>query len=101
MLSRTCLSEEHVELGRLAGELLAAAEATPPEPERLSRLRWAMNRLLTCHLAREDRLLYPRLRGGADPVLAALATQFAAEMGNLDNLWKAFLPGWSTERIAR
>lgn len=99
MLDRESLSIEHQELAGLAGALLACVAQAVPAPEQVARLRWLMSRKLSAHLAKEDRLLYPRIQAGPDRAAAALATRFAHEMGGLAAAFRDYIAGWSPDRI--
>lgn len=46
------------------------------------------------HLAIEDKALYPRLAGGADPALSRMARQFQEEMGGLTQRFEAYRKTW-------
>lgn len=100
MLSRKTLSAEHDELRRLAQALLDCVAAPRADPARLGAVRWSLTRKLLAHLAKEDTLLYPRLRAGRDPRAAAVATRFAADMGTLADRYRAYVSAWPAERIA-
>lgn len=100
MLSRKTLSAEHDELRRLAQALIACVAAPQADPAQLGPLRWSLTRQLLAHLAKEDALLYPRLRAGRDPRAAAVATRFAADMGALADRYRAYMSTWPAERIA-
>ena len=100
MLSRRTLSAEHDELRELAAALLACVAAAHFDPSRLGKARWLLTRKLLAHLAKEDALLYPRLRAGRDPRAAEVATRFAAEMGSLADRYRAYIAAWPAERIA-
>ncbi|GEM72253.1 hypothetical protein SAQ01S_20190 [Sphingomonas aquatilis NBRC 16722] len=100
MLSRKTLSAEHDELRELAAALLACVAAPHCDPSRLGKARWLLTRKLLAHLAKEDALLYPRLRAGRDPRAAEVATRFAAEMGALADRYRAYIAAWPAERIA-
>ncbi|GGB17921.1 hypothetical protein GCM10011380_04330 [Sphingomonas metalli] len=101
MLDRATLSAEHRALMDLAAELLGAIGQDRAEPERIARIRWNMTRELLAHLAKEDKLLYPSLKTGQDPRASAMATRFAAEMGDLADSYRAYIANWSAERMAR
>ncbi len=100
MLSRKTLSAEHDELRELAAALLACVAAPQPDLTALGKARWLLTRKLLAHLAKEDALLYPRLRASPDPRVAAVATRFAAEMGSLADRYRAYVAAWPAERIA-
>ncbi len=100
MLTRQDLSAEHTELDQLAVQLLAAvASADGPAPG-LSSIRWKLTRVLIAHLAKEDRLLYPRLQSCGDPRTEMLAKRFADEMGGLAEAYLAYANGWTIDSIA-
>lgn len=99
MLDRACLSHEHAELDALAGELLACVTRDEPDLDAVARVRWAMSRRLAEHLAKEDRLLYPRVQASADAHAARIADRFAREMGGLAAAYRDYIAGWSADRI--
>ncbi|AXJ97009.1 hemerythrin domain-containing protein [Sphingomonas sp. FARSPH] len=93
------MSAEHDELLGLGEELVACIAETVPDHAAVARLRWAMTRKLLAHLAKEDTLLYPRLKASRDPRAAAMATRFADEMGDLAEKYRAYIADWPAERI--
>lgn len=99
MMTREILSAEHAELDRLATELLAIVSAGAGRAADLSAVRWRLNRVLLMHLAKEDRLLYPRLQACGDVRTEAMATRFAREMGGLAEAYLAYANGWTHNRI--
>lgn len=96
MLNRVSLSQEHAELDALAVKLLAEIETNSPS-ETLSALRWRLNHVLMVHLAKEDKVLYPRLL--AQPATRAVAQRFASEMGDLAQIYLAYTSTWTIERV--
>ena len=100
MIERTKLTQEHAELEMLATQLLSLTREDTPAADETSSLRWKMMRKLATHLAKEDNLLYPRLFNSDDKVIAALARQFADEMGGLIDIYKSYMARWTSERIA-
>ncbi|GGA38595.1 hemerythrin domain-containing protein [Sphingomonas psychrolutea] len=95
-MDRVSLSKEHAELDALAVRLLAEVDAKAPG-ETLSALRWRLNHVLMVHLAKEDKVLYPRLL--AKPETRALAQRFASEMGDLAKVYLGYASKWTIERI--
>lgn len=98
MITRQTLTAEHRELDAMAGEMLELVSLAAPDWDRLARLRWRFNRLLLAHLAKEDRLLYPRLcqRGGD---IGGLASRFRDEVGGLASDYLAYSAKWPPRAI--
>jgi hemerythrin-like domain-containing protein len=90
---RKTLADEHIELATLADRLSAIVAADAPDPD-FSPVRWRLNTVLSLHLAKEDRLLYPSLRSSADSTTRALAERFQAEMGDLADLHRDYCARW-------
>ena len=101
MLSRRTLCAEHEELRTLAQALLACVARPAVDEAQLGQIRWSLTRKLLAHLAKEDALLYPRLRAGPDARLAAVAARFANEMGPLADRYRAYITEWPADRIIR
>ncbi len=99
MLSRANLSQEHAELAGLAAALGAQAQADRPTVVGVAGVRWELTRKLLLHLAKEDKLLYPKLRSGPDPVAARLAERFSEDMGGLAQAYNAYIANWSATRM--
>lgn len=100
MLSRETLSREHAELDALALQLLDHVKSRTCDTEGLSALRWRLNHVLMVHLAKEDKLLYPRLKASGEPRTRGLADRFAEEMGGLGATYGAYTAEWTMERVA-
>lgn len=96
MLSRDILSKEHEELETLAKKLLVEIDLDGPS-HALSALRWRMTHVLMVHLAKEDKVLYPRLL--ALPETRTVALRFAQEMGNVAELYQDYAATWPIERV--
>lgn len=96
VLSRVRLSQEHAELDALAVKLLAEVDADVPSTA-LSALRWRLTHVLMVHLAKEDKVLYPRLL--ARPETQALAKRFVEELGDLAETYQAYTATWPIERV--
>lgn len=89
------LKDEHVELCRVAGELKAlVAGATPCDPGALAACRWRLARLVTRHLAAEDRQIYSRPREPGSP-LAAVAGRLKDDLGGLYAAFHRHIATWS------
>lgn len=99
-MSRAILSAEHDELQRLAAALLACVAEPAVDQARLGAIRWSLTRKLLAHLAKEDALLYPRLKAGPDAHVAAVAARFSNEMGTLAERYRAYVADWPATRIA-
>lgn len=99
MMTREMLSAEHDELASLAEQLLAAIADPDISASELASIRWRLHRVLMLHLAKEDQLLYPRLKTCGNPRTEALATRFADEMGGLAAAYLAYSSKWTGDRI--
>ena len=95
------LKEEHLALLDLHSQMLALIDSTDCLSTQIASLRWRFSRVLLAHLAREDKHLYPLLCAASDPKLAALATRYEREMGNIARLWQAFITDWPRDRMSR
>jgi hypothetical protein len=100
MLSQTILLAEHAKLTALANDLLRRVREPELDVEEIGRVRWQMTRELMSHLAKEDKILYPRLAASPDGKTADIAARFAAEMGDLGEAYRAYMSDWGSERIA-
>ncbi|WP_404369805.1 hemerythrin domain-containing protein [Sphingomonas sp. MMS24-J45] len=96
MLNRDTLSKEHEELEALANKLLVEVDAVSPGKD-LSSLRWRLTHVLMVHLAKEDKVLYPRLL--ARPETRTVAKRFAEEMGDLGEAYKVYTAAWPIDRV--
>ena len=96
MVDRELLSKEHDEISALAVRLIEEVEASVPGKD-LSALRWRLNHVLMVHLAKEDKLLYPKLL--ASPATKGLAQRFADEMGGLAESYLAYNAAWPIQRV--
>ena len=54
-----------------------------------------MSAVIKLHLAAEDRVLYPALIGASDPRVAQTGKQFQEEMGDLAQVYTAFVSRWN------
>ena len=97
---RALLSGEHRAIMAIAADLLDAVQAAALDLARVSRLRWKLAHLLAVHLAREDRCVYPALTRHPDRSVAALASEFASEMGGLAGEYRAYMDRWNAAAIA-
>ncbi|MBN8818350.1 MAG: hemerythrin domain-containing protein [Sphingomonas sp.] len=95
------LKEEHRALLELRSQMLALIDDADRPSTQIASLRWRFSRVLLAHLAREDKHLYPLLGAASDPKLAALATRYEREMGNIAHLWQAFITDWPSDRMSR
>ena len=93
---------EHAAMLDLRQQMLALlnGEANDGRCELIVALRRKMDRLLTAHLAKEGRYVYPRLSQSADTAKAGLATQFSAEADNFRFQWTSMIDDWPNQRIA-
>lgn len=55
----------------------------------------SMSSTIKLHLAVEDQVLYPALRNGNHPELAALGQQFQGEMGAIASAYMGFASRWN------
>lgn len=94
------LKDEHVELRRIADELGSlVSPATPCDPGALARCRWKLARLVTRHLALEDRQIYSAPHDPGSP-LAAVATSLKDELGGLYAAFHQHITTWSGDAVA-
>ncbi len=96
LIGRAVLAEEHEELCAIAKQILAEIEADGPS-DALSGLRWRLNRVLTKHLAMEDRLLYPMLL--ANRKTAPLAEPLLVDVAAMAEAFASYHAAWPIERI--
>ena len=96
MVDLALLSEEHAEIEALMARLLTEIEAPAPSQD-LSALRWRLNYALVVHLAKEDKLLYPRLR--RHDATRGLAARITAEAGGLADAYLDYSRTWPIERV--
>lgn len=81
------LREEHERLLALADQLKAMmAEASLPDADRFSRLRWSFTSQLMRHVMAEDRLIYGPLRQDGQPVHPTLVNVDAPLLRLRDDL---------------
>ena len=95
------LKEEHRALLELRSQMLALIDDADRPSTQIASLRWRFSRVLLAHLAREDKHLSPLPGAASDPKLAALATRYEREMGNIAHLWQAFITDWPSDRMSR
>ncbi|MEH3039970.1 MAG: hemerythrin domain-containing protein [Sphingomonas paucimobilis] len=100
MLDPDNLLSEHLAIEGIAADLTHHAAQRPLDAAAVAKTRWALSRQLLAHLAKEDRLLYPRLQRSPDAAVAALADRFAAELGGLSDAFKQYMRHWTAESIA-
>jgi hemerythrin-like domain-containing protein len=101
MISREPLSKEHGDLAALAGRLILQIAMDAPAISEIASVRWEMTRKLCSHLAKEDNLLYPRLRAKNNKSIAEMAARFSQEMGDLAATYNRYIIEWSSDRILR
>ena len=93
------LKDEHVELRRIADELdRLMAGADPCDLTALARCRWRLVRLVTQHLALEDRQIYSRAPDPASP-LGSIAARLKGEIGDLYDSFRGHITAWPSEAI--
>lgn len=66
-------------------------------------VRFSLTRLaslLAMHLKLEDDVLYPQMKGHADPIIAGLAARYQAEMGGLAAAFTSFYDRWRNAGVA-
>jgi hemerythrin-like domain-containing protein len=93
------LSIEHAEIDAIAAELIAVVTRYKAPVDGMAAQRWRLNHLLSVHLAKEDKHLYPMLKRAADREIAALATEMEAEMGNLAAQFLAYSRRWDAKAM--
>lgn len=99
MLSRKTLTAEHAEIETLCAQMIDLLEHADAPREALTTLRWKLNRKLLSHLAKEDLLLYPRLKKLPSRV-AATASRFEQEIGDLGARYHAYWQSWPCAAMA-
>lgn len=99
MIDHKQLTDEHAELATIARELRRLVRKQEPDIEALTRERWRLGYRLAVHLAREDRHVYPSLKRHTDAQIAARATAYEAEMGNLDQQYRDYMARWDSVGI--
>lgn len=100
MIEPTTMSKEHATILGIAKDILDHIASDDFDVLTVVKLRWRMAHILAVHLAKEDKILYPKLKTDADQRLARLATAFEEEMGNLAAGYHAYMAAWSGEAIA-
>ena len=98
-IDRASLAAEHAGLAAMAEELRQAVQGDGPDFEHLARARWQLGFLLATHLAKEDKHVYPALKRHSKANLAALATAYESEMGDLDQQFRDYLAAWQVNSI--
>lgn len=94
------LSEEHAQIDTILTEILAIVSRHSAPVEGLPSLRWRLRHMLTVHLAKEDRHLYPDLKRSPDRHLAALASEMEREVGHLAEDFHRYCHDWDAGAIA-
>ena len=95
---RTILSEEHAELIELANKLLESIAGDAPDAS-FSATRWRLNHVLSVHLAKEDKLLYPSLKRSASATTRMMAERFQIEMGGLAMQHQLYCERWTIDQV--
>lgn len=92
---------EHKQIASMAADLTSFVNRrTAPEPVEFLAFRREFGRKLAIHLAREDWVVYPRLRTSRSPVVRALAARLAADAADFSGAFRAYSREWTTVRIA-
>ncbi|MFZ2997013.1 hemerythrin domain-containing protein [Sphingobium sp.] len=99
MIDHKQLTDEHNELGAIALQLRGFVTRQVADIEAVTRERWRLGYRLAIHLAREDRHVYPELKRHTDAQIAAMATTYEAEMGNLDQQYRDYMARWNSDGI--
>ena len=100
MTLKAGLSAEHAELDTLARRMVQAVSSPDGPPDDFASIRWRLNHVLSVHLAKEDKHLYPALAKAASPVVQSTAKRFADEMGGLAAAHTAYVGKWPVTAIA-
>jgi hypothetical protein len=96
-------SEQHAELTRLAGELLALLDTRTlaDDPAAARSALATFSGKLRVHAAMEEEALYPQLLQSSDPEVAAKARELLAEVGTIYAEFFAFRDKWKASEDLR
>ncbi len=89
----TCRNH-HVVLRHLIGELPRSA---PPDEHTAVSLLHRLKRVMSTHLALEDRTVYPLLECSSDDALRSKAVSYKRAMGSLAHAFAEFYARWTEE----
>jgi hypothetical protein len=95
------LKKEHRLLLELADKFEAETMKDEPSVKTVSDIRWEITRKLSDHLAKEDRVFYPKLTTCPNNSIAKLANSFAAEMGGLSAAYQNYVHTWTFDKIQK
>lgn len=92
---------QHDELLQIVGEIVPQLQAEALA-KNASTVRSQLSQLagkLNVHLAMEDKSLYPMLIAHPDAAIAAKATAFSVEMGNIKEAFGGYMKRWATAAL--
>jgi hemerythrin-like domain-containing protein len=87
---------DHLAITGAVADLKRLVQAgVPANSELIARAIVTMSSTIKLHLASEDRVLYPALKGAADASTARVATRFQDEMGAIAAAYSDFSRRWN------
>ncbi|HLU79648.1 MAG TPA: hemerythrin domain-containing protein [Burkholderiaceae bacterium] len=87
---------QHVDILQRIRQLRILAHAgIPANAPRIAQGVADLGKVVTLHLAIEDRIMYPTVRQSADPELAAMGASYQEEMKGIANRYLRFTEQWS------
>jgi hemerythrin-like domain-containing protein len=99
IIERRVLSGEHSAILELATEILGTIAQRDFDEIAVIKLRWRLAHGLAVHLAKEDKIIYPRLKQHPDAQIAELARRYESEMGGLSEQYQKYMTAWTGESI--
>lgn len=96
------LMSDHDEIEVISDELLARVRmAVLDDPSGLSKCRWRLQRVLSRHLALEDKHVYARLDQFRCPRIDSLSRRVVAELVTLVDDYAGHGKRWTMDAVAR
>ncbi|MBI3420320.1 MAG: hemerythrin domain-containing protein [Proteobacteria bacterium] len=94
------LHRQHLEILKLAGQIEAQLPSLPSgaEAKEVHQILSDLTRVLTVHLALEDKALYPELAKSYSAKARALSQEYMNEMGHLAQAYKEYIGVWSSSQ---
>ncbi|MEG3122794.1 hemerythrin domain-containing protein [Sphingomonas sp. GB1N7] len=99
MIERSTLSDEHAAILEIAGAILDIIAQPDFDVILAIKMRWRLGHSLAVHLAKEDKIIYPRLKQQGSAQVADLAQRFEREMGGLSVEYQRYMVAWAGESI--
>lgn len=92
------LRKQHQEILGIVGQVSAAMKApiNAASGQALHGLLVSLAAKVKVHLATEDKVLYPKLMDSKDAVVSSTSKKFAAEMGEIGGVFKAYVETYRT-----